>query len=46
VTARIAAVCVVGAELFRLPTRPCGIDMRPVAGRVAVHELGLDGDLQ
>ena len=42
----VLAVCVVGAELYRLPTRPSGIDKRPVAGRVAVHELGLDGDVQ
>jgi MOSC domain-containing protein YiiM len=46
VTARIEAVCVVGAELFRLPSRFSGIDKRPITGRVAVHELGLAGDVQ
>ncbi|WP_235928027.1 MOSC domain-containing protein [Goekera deserti] len=44
----MSAVCVVG-ELLPLPgKRPAtsGIDKRPVAGRVAVGELGLDGDVQ
>jgi MOSC domain-containing protein YiiM len=45
-TARIEAVCVAGDDLYRLPTRRSGIDKRPVAGRVAVRELGLDGDVQ
>ncbi len=46
---RVEAVCVSGRELLPLPDkRPnrSGIDKRPVAGRVAVHELGLDGDVQ
>jgi len=46
---RIDAVCVSGADLLPLPDRRpsrSGIDKRPVAGRVAVHELGLDGDVQ
>ena len=46
---RVLAVCVSGAELLPLPGRRpnrSGIDKRPVAGRVAVHELGLDGDVQ
>jgi MOSC domain-containing protein YiiM len=46
VTGRIEAVCVAGSDLYRLPTRPSGIDKHPVAGRVAVHPLGLDGDVQ
>jgi MOSC domain-containing protein YiiM len=46
VSGRVEAVCVVGTELYRLPSRPSGIDKRPVAGRVAVGELGLDGDVQ
>jgi len=48
-TGRVEAVCVVGPDLFPLPgKRPnrSGIDKRPVAGRVAVHPLGLDGDVQ
>ena len=48
-TARVEAVCVVGPDLFPLPgKRPnrSGIDKRPVTGRVAVHPLGLDGDVQ
>jgi MOSC domain-containing protein YiiM len=48
-TGRVEAVCVVGPDLFPLPgKRPnhSGIDKRPVAGRVAVHPLGLDGDIQ
>lgn len=48
-TGRVEAVCVSGADLLPLPDkRPnrSGIDKKPVAGRVAVHELGLDGDVQ
>ncbi|RZU30931.1 MOSC domain-containing protein [Blastococcus saxobsidens] len=47
--ARVEAVCVSGADLLALPGRRpdrSGIDKRPVAGRVAVGELGLDGDVQ
>lgn len=46
---RLEAVCVSGADLLPLPGRrpgSSGIDKRPVAGRVAVGELGLDGDVQ
>jgi MOSC domain-containing protein YiiM len=49
VTGRIEAVCVSGSDLYPLPGRRpnrSGIDKRPVAGRVAVRELGLDGDVQ
>jgi MOSC domain-containing protein YiiM len=49
VSGRLAAVCVSGADLLPLPDRRpgrSGIDKRPVSGRVAVHELGLDGDVQ
>jgi MOSC domain-containing protein YiiM len=49
VTARLDAVCVSGADLLPLPDRKpnrSGIDKRPVAGRIAVHPLGLDGDVQ
>jgi MOSC domain-containing protein YiiM len=49
VTGRIEAVCVSGADLLPLPDRRpgrSGIDKGPVAGRVAVGELGLDGDVQ
>jgi MOSC domain-containing protein YiiM len=49
VTARLEAVCVSGADLLPLPGRKpnrSGIDKRPVTGRVAVHPLGLDGDVQ
>jgi MOSC domain-containing protein YiiM len=42
----LLAVCVSGEHLYRLPNRPSGIDKRPVAGRVAVHPLGLDGDVR
>ena len=46
---RIDAVCVSGTDLpavaDRKPART-GIDKRPVGGRVAVHPLGLDGDVQ
>ena len=48
-TGRVTAVCVSGADLLPLPDkRPnrSGIDKRPVPGRVAVHPLGLDGDVQ
>ena len=43
---QLLAVCVAGADLYRLPQRKSGIDKQPVAGRVAVHPLGLDGDVQ
>jgi MOSC domain-containing protein YiiM len=49
VTGRVTAVCVSGADLLPLPARRpnrSGIDKRPVTGRVAVRELGLDGDVQ
>jgi MOSC domain-containing protein YiiM len=49
VTGRIEAVCVSGADLLPLPDRRpnrSGIDKRPVEGRVAVHPLGLEGDVQ
>jgi MOSC domain-containing protein YiiM len=49
VTGRIDAVCVSGTDLLPRPgRRPArsGIDKKPVAGRVAVHRLGLDGDIQ
>jgi MOSC domain-containing protein YiiM len=49
VTGRIEAVCVSGADLLSLPDRRpdrSGIDKRPVTGRVAVHPLGLEGDVQ
>ncbi|SDE88728.1 MOSC domain-containing protein YiiM [Blastococcus fimeti] len=48
-SARVEAVCVSGTDLPAVPDRKpvrTGIDKRPVAGRVAVHELGLDGDVQ
>ena len=45
-SARVEAVCVSGDDLYRLPTRRSGIDKKPVPGRVAVRELGLDGDVQ
>jgi MOSC domain-containing protein YiiM len=45
VIGRIEAVCVAGDELYRLPTRRSGIDKKPVGG-VAVHPLGLEGDVQ
>ena len=48
-TARLLAVCVSGSDLLPLPGRRpdrSGIDKRPVEGRVAVRELGLDGDVQ
>ena len=46
---RIEAVCVAGADLLPLPDRRpnrSGIDKRPVTGRIAVHPLGLEGDVQ
>ena len=46
---RVEAVCVSGADLLPLPGRRpdrSGIDKRPVPGRVAVGDLGLDGDVQ
>jgi MOSC domain-containing protein YiiM len=49
VTGRVEAVCVSGPDLRPLPDRRpnrTGIDKHPVAGRVAVGELGLDGDVQ
>jgi MOSC domain-containing protein YiiM len=49
VRARLDAVCVSGADLLPLPgKRPdrSGIDKKPVPGRVAVHPLGLEGDVQ
>jgi MOSC domain-containing protein YiiM len=45
----VTAVCVSGADLLPLPGRRpsrSGIRKLPVTGRVAVHELGLDGDVQ
>ena len=48
-SAAVTAVCVSGADLLPLPDkRPnrSGIDKKPVTGRVAVGELGLDGDVQ
>jgi MOSC domain-containing protein YiiM len=49
VTGRVTAVCVGGAATLepdgRRPVRSA-IDKRPVAGRVAVRRLGLDGDTQ
>ncbi|MFQ1000802.1 MOSC domain-containing protein [Modestobacter sp. SSW1-42] len=48
-TGRLEAVCVSGSDLLPLPDRRpnrSGIDKKPVAGRVAVHPLGLDGDVQ
>ncbi|MGY1777977.1 MOSC domain-containing protein [Geodermatophilus sp. SYSU D00804] len=46
---RLLAVCVSGSDLLPLPGRRpdrSGIDKRPRPGRVAVGELGLDGDVQ
>ncbi|HLM05254.1 MAG TPA: MOSC domain-containing protein [Blastococcus sp.] len=48
-TGRLLAVCVSGPRPIRLPRvgdSTSGIDKRPVPGRVAVHPLGLDGDVQ
>jgi MOSC domain-containing protein YiiM len=49
VIGRVGAVCVSGADPLLLPgpkPKRSGIDKKPVAGRVAVSELGLDGDVQ
>jgi MOSC domain-containing protein YiiM len=49
VIGRLDAVCVSGTDLLPVPGRKperTGIDKRPVTGRVAVHPLGLDGDVQ
>jgi MOSC domain-containing protein YiiM len=49
VIGRVEAVCVSGTDLPAVPGRKpvrTGIDKRPVLGRVAVHPLGLDGDVQ
>jgi len=49
VRGRLDAVCVSGTDLPSVPGRKprrTGIDKRPVAGRVAVRPLGLDGDVQ
>jgi MOSC domain-containing protein YiiM len=49
VTGRLDAVCVSGTDLPSVPDRKpqrTGIDKSPVAGRVAVRPLGLDGDVQ
>jgi MOSC domain-containing protein YiiM len=49
VTGELLAVCVSGGDLLPLPGRRpnrSGIDKKPVAGRIAVHPLGLDGDVQ
>jgi MOSC domain-containing protein YiiM len=48
VTGRLTAVCVSGVDLPAVPGRKpvrTGIDKRPVGGRVAVRELGLNGDV-
>ncbi len=48
-TARVETVCVSGTDLPAVPGRKpvrTGIDKRPVDGAVAVHQLGLDGDVQ
>lgn len=48
-TARVAAVCVSDARPIELPGRGAtstGIDKQPQPGRVAVHPLGLAGDVQ
>jgi len=48
-TGRVGAVCVSGTDLPPVPGRKplrTGIDKRPVHGRVAVHPLGLEGDVQ
>jgi MOSC domain-containing protein YiiM len=49
VNGRLDAVCVSGTDLPAVPGRKpvrTGIDKKPVAGRVAVHPMGLDGDVQ
>ena len=48
-SARVEAVCVSGTDLPAVPDRKpvrTGIDKKPVTGRVAVHPLGLEGDVQ
>ena len=48
-TGRLEAVCVSGPRPIRLPRAgdtTSAIDKRPVDGRIAVHPLGLDGDVQ
>ena len=48
-TGRVTAVCVSGPRPIRLPRAgdtTSAIDKRPVAGRLAVGPLGLDGDVQ
>lgn len=47
--ARVDAVCVSGTDLPSVPGRKpqrTGIDKKPVDGTVAVHGLGLNGDVQ
>ena len=47
-TAQVTAVCVSGPRPIRLPRArdsQSAIDKRPVTGRIAVHPLGLDGDV-
>jgi MOSC domain-containing protein YiiM len=49
VTGRLEAVCVSGPRPIHLPRAgdtTSAIDKRPVDGRIAVHPLGLDGDVQ
>jgi MOSC domain-containing protein YiiM len=49
VTGRILGVCVAQPGVLDIPGRgptPSAIDKQPVAGRVAVRRLGLDGDVQ
>jgi MOSC domain-containing protein YiiM len=49
VIGRLEAVCVSGTDLPSVPGRKplrTGIDKQPVSGRVAVHPLGLEGDVQ
>jgi MOSC domain-containing protein YiiM len=46
---RVDAVCVSGRDLPAVPDRKptrTGIDKKPLTGRVAVHPLGLEGDVQ
>jgi MOSC domain-containing protein YiiM len=48
-TGRVLAVCIVGLQLFPVPgarVPRSGIDKRPIEGRAAVQQLGLDGDAQ
>jgi MOSC domain-containing protein YiiM len=49
VRGRLDAVCLSGVDLPTVPDRKpsrTGIDKKPVDGRVAVHQLGLEGDVQ